>query len=132
MSAPSVDRWRALERTQGDAAPRPVGGDHRSHRTEAHAAAIFSALKPPPDLTLEELREKLAQEKVSRELWGALAVSRSPQDHAQKKTAHPSEQDRPDIVKRREDGFEDNSISTRNVSSLSTRLGPRPTNMARR
>ena len=41
-----------------------------------------------------------------RELWSALAVSRSPQDHAQKKTAHASEQDRPDIVKRREDWFE--------------------------
>jgi Helix-turn-helix domain len=37
VSAPSVSRWRALERRQGDAAPRPVGGDHRSHRTEAVA-----------------------------------------------------------------------------------------------
>ncbi len=64
VSAPSVSRWRALERAQGDAAPRPVGGDHRSHRTEAHAPAIFSALEAAPDLTLEELREKLAQERV--------------------------------------------------------------------
>jgi transposase len=64
VSAPSVSRWRALERTQGDAAPRPVGGDHRSHRTEAHAAAISSALEAAPDLTLEELREKLAQQRV--------------------------------------------------------------------
>ena len=64
VSAPSVSRWRALERTQGDAAPRPVGGDHRSHRTEAHAAVISSALEAAPDLTLEELREKLAQERV--------------------------------------------------------------------
>jgi hypothetical protein len=44
-----------------------------------------------------------------------------------KKTAHASEQDRPDIVKRREDWFEDNSTSTRDASSLSTRLGPPPT-----
>ena len=64
VSAPSVSRWRALERTQGDAAPKPVGGDHRSHRTEAHAAAIFSTLEAAPDLTLEELRDKLAQERV--------------------------------------------------------------------
>ena len=64
VSAPSVSRWRALERTQGDAAPKSVGGDHRSHRTEAHGAAIFSALEAAPDLTLEELREKLAQQRV--------------------------------------------------------------------
>jgi transposase len=64
LSAPSVSRWRALERAQGDATPKPIGGDHRSHRTEAHAAAIFSALEAAPDLTLEELREKLAQERV--------------------------------------------------------------------
>ena len=64
VSAPSVSRWRALERTRGDATPKPVGGDHRSHRTEAHAAAISSALEAAPDLTLEELREKLAQKWV--------------------------------------------------------------------
>jgi transposase len=64
VSAPSVSRWRALERMQGDAAPRPVGGDHRSHKTEAHAATISSALEAAPDLTLEELRAKLAQQRV--------------------------------------------------------------------
>jgi transposase len=64
VSASSVSRWRALERTQGDATPKPIGGDHRSHRTEAHAAAISSALGAAPDLTLEELREKLTQERV--------------------------------------------------------------------
>ena len=58
VSAPSVSRWRALERTQGNAAPRPVGGDHRSHKTEAHAVAISSALEPAPDLMLEELRAR--------------------------------------------------------------------------
>ena len=57
-------------------------------------------------MTLEELREKLAQERVFVSYGALLAVSRSPQDHAQKKTARASEQDRPDIVKRREDWFE--------------------------
>ncbi|HWY80969.1 MAG TPA: helix-turn-helix domain-containing protein, partial [Roseiarcus sp.] len=71
VSAPSVSRWRALERTQGDAAPRPVGGDHRSHRTEVHAAAISSAIEAAPDLTLEELREARPAKGV-RELWSAL------------------------------------------------------------
>ena len=35
-----------------------------------------------------------------------MAVPRSSRDHAQKKTAHATEQDRPDILKRREDWFE--------------------------
>jgi transposase len=35
-----------------------------------------------------------------------VALLPPPQDHAQKKTAHAAEQDRPDILKRREDWFE--------------------------
>jgi transposase len=106
VSAPSVSRWRALERAQGDATPKPVGGDHRSHRTEAHPAAISSALETAPDLTLEELRKKLAQQRMFVS-YGALwrFLDRHEIKH-QKKTAHASEQDRPDIVKRREDWFE--------------------------
>ena len=80
VSAPSVSRWRALERALGDATPKPIGGDHRSHRTEAHAAAIFSALEAAPDLTLEELREKLAQQRVfvsHGALWGFSIATRS-------------------------------------------------------
>jgi hypothetical protein len=50
VSAPSVSRWWALERTQGDAAPKPAGGDRRSRETEA--------------LTLEELRAELAKDGV--------------------------------------------------------------------
>jgi transposase len=35
-----------------------------------------------------------------------VAVLRAPQDHAQKKSAHASEQDRPDVLKRRQDWFD--------------------------
>lgn len=35
-----------------------------------------------------------------------MAVPRSPSDHAQKKSAHASEQDRPNILKRRQDWVE--------------------------
>lgn len=41
-----------------------------------------------------------------RERGSALALLPAPQDHAQKKTAHAAEQDRPDILKRRRDWFE--------------------------
>jgi hypothetical protein len=55
---------RSAGRRFGVSAPRPVGGDHRSHRTEAHVAAISSALEAAPDLTLEALRENLAEQRV--------------------------------------------------------------------
>ena len=106
VSAPSVSRWRALERAQGDAAPKAVGGDRRSRETEAHAATILLAIEATADLTLEELRALTGQGWRVRQLWRALAISRPSQDHAQKKSAHASEQERPDIVKRREDWFE--------------------------
>jgi transposase len=64
VSAPSVSRWRALERAQGDAAPKPVGGDRRSRETEAHAAAILAAVEARADLTLEELQAELAKDGV--------------------------------------------------------------------
>ena len=41
VSAASVSRWRALERTQGDASPKAVGGDRRSQKTETHAPAMI-------------------------------------------------------------------------------------------
>jgi len=45
VSASSAIRWRALERIQGDAKPKALGGDRRSGRIEVHAPqAIRRAL----------------------------------------------------------------------------------------
>jgi transposase len=60
VSAASVSRWRALERQQGDARPKALGGDRRSARIEAHKALILSVLAETPDITIEELRQALA------------------------------------------------------------------------
>ena len=59
VSAASVSRWRTLEREQGDARPKALGGDRRSGRIEAHAERILSLLKETPDITIEELRRAL-------------------------------------------------------------------------
>lgn len=59
VSAASVSRWRALERAQGDARPKALGGDRRSGRVEAHAGLILSLLEETPDITIEELRRSL-------------------------------------------------------------------------
>lgn len=60
VSPSSVIRWAALRRAGGDARPRVSGGDRLSHRTEAHAALIHAALAEVPDITLSEIKQKLA------------------------------------------------------------------------
>ncbi len=64
VSAASVSRWRALAREQGDAKPRPVGGDQRSRVIEAQAELILSLYEATRDITLQELRAALAERGV--------------------------------------------------------------------
>ena len=52
-----VDRWHRT----GDIGPRPRGGDHRSHRIEAHAEEILALIVGTPDTTLAELAEHLEE-----------------------------------------------------------------------
>lgn len=61
VSAASVSRWRALERTHGDPRPGPLGGDRRSARVEAQGALIRQLIEAMPDVTTEELRRALAE-----------------------------------------------------------------------
>ena len=60
VSAASAIRWRALERTQGDARPKALGGDRRSGRIEAQAGFILDLVEATPDITLAEIRTALA------------------------------------------------------------------------
>lgn len=50
-----VDQWRRT----GDVGPRPQGGDHRSHRIEAHVEDILALVEEAPDITLGELADHL-------------------------------------------------------------------------
>ena len=61
VSAASVSRWRGLERSQGDARPKALGGDRRSGRVDACKALILSVLAETPDITIEEMRGALAE-----------------------------------------------------------------------
>lgn len=65
VSAASVSRWRALEREQGDARAKPMGGDQRSQHIEAQGELILSLYEATPDITLQELRAALAEHGVS-------------------------------------------------------------------
>lgn len=60
VSAASAIRWAALRRGGGDARPKPQGGDRLSHKTEAHADLIHAVLDNVPDITLPELKARLA------------------------------------------------------------------------
>lgn len=61
VSAASVSRWRARKREQGDPRAKALGGDRRSGRIDACKALILSLLDETPDITLEEMRQDLAQ-----------------------------------------------------------------------
>ena len=60
VSASSAIRWQGLRRAGGDGRPKPQGGDRLSHKTEAHADLIQAVLAEVPDITLPELKERLA------------------------------------------------------------------------
>lgn len=62
VSASSAIRWRDMERAQGDATPKPQGGDRRSERIEKHAGRILALVEATPDLTLMEIRAALVEE----------------------------------------------------------------------
>jgi transposase len=61
VSASSAIRWAALRRSDGEARAKPQGGDRLSHKTEAHAGLIHAALDEAPDITLPELKGRLAE-----------------------------------------------------------------------
>ena len=52
-------------RREGDLRPKRQGGDRHSHRIEAHAEAILSAVAAKSDITLSELREQLKERGVA-------------------------------------------------------------------
>ena len=106
VSASSAIRWQALRRLGGDARPKPQGGDRLSQRTERHGDLIRALL-------VETARHHPAgAEGAAGAVWRAverrraLALLQASQADAQKKTEHASEQDRPDVLRRREDWFE--------------------------
>ncbi len=89
----------------GTPAAKIRGGDRRTAKIEDHAAFILKAIEEQPDPTLAELREMLAIRGASvsiATLWRFFARH----GITRKKTGHASEQDRLDVLKRREAWFE--------------------------
>ena len=61
VSAASAIRWNDRRRRDGNFAPKALGGDRRSGRIEAHGELILSLIDEMPDITLAELRARLAE-----------------------------------------------------------------------
>jgi transposase len=56
--ASAVRRVKQFE-TTGDVSPKPLGGDHRSGRIEAHHDYRMGLIRRTPDITLLEIQERL-------------------------------------------------------------------------
>lgn len=61
VGASSAIRWQKQLETTGSPAPRRRGGNSRSP-LEAHAAWLERLIEAEPDLSLEELRQRIASE----------------------------------------------------------------------
>lgn len=62
VSIASAVRWYHRFKRTGSIEPDAIGGDHHSHRAEAHAARILQWIDEQRDLTLVEIRDRLAEE----------------------------------------------------------------------
>jgi len=62
VSIASAVRWYQRFKRTGSIEPDAIGGDHHSHRAEAHAARILEWIDEQRDLTLVEIRNRLAEE----------------------------------------------------------------------
>ena len=65
VSPSSVSRISRWWRSTGSVAPKPMGGDRRSHVTEAYGALILALVSRTPDITLNEIGAALRDEGVS-------------------------------------------------------------------
>ena len=63
VSIASAVRWMDEYVRTGRTAPKSRGGDRRSGRIEAQTDFLMDAIEEVPDITLAELRDRLAEER---------------------------------------------------------------------
>ena len=106
VAAVSAVRWVKAWRTTGTVRPKPQGGDKRSHRIEGYREVILGAIEAKVEITLVELAELLRRERGAAFAPSTVWRFLDRHDITIKKTAHASEQQRPDVARRREAWFE--------------------------
>ena len=106
VAAASAVRWVKAWRTTGTVRPKPQGGDKRSHRIEGYREVILGAIEAKVEITLVELAELLRRERGAAFAPSTVWRFLDRHDITIKKTAPASEQQRPDVARRREAWFE--------------------------
>lgn len=94
-------RWLREWIETGSTTARPKGGDLRSQRIEAFGQIILGAIEARVDITLVELAEMLKRDHAASFAPSTIWRFLSRHGITIKKTAHASEQDRPDVAARR-------------------------------
>ncbi|NEI53273.1 IS630 family transposase [Rhizobium leguminosarum] len=106
VSAASAIRWQKQFSDTGTIQSDKQGGDRRSKHIDAHAATILALYETTPDITLAEIKVRLAESGIRAgigTLWRFFdrhGITRK------KKTAHAAEQERPALMQKRQEWFE--------------------------
>ena len=100
--APSTAiKWVHAWRRTGSYRPRAQGGDRRSQRIEARAEVVLALVEETPDMTLAEIATHLEDEHGLRVSQSTVWRFFHRRGITFKKPAHASEQQRPDVLRRR-------------------------------
>src|SRR5208283_2944246 len=105
VSIASAIRWVWRFQATGEISPAPTGGDRRSDRIEAHRDYLLGLIGRQPDITLLEIQERLIANCGERFSLSVIWRFFDRHEITFKKTAHAEEQQRPDVLKRRQEWF---------------------------
>ena len=99
-------KWVERLRDSGERSARRQGR-RPSSKLDAHRDFLLAVIEAAPDATIKELQRRLVEEKGVRASTGTIwtFLDRCGLTF-KKKSLHAAEQDRPDVVERREDWFE--------------------------
>ena len=98
--------WVCAWQRTGSYRPRPQGGDRRSQRIEARAETVLALVEETPDMTLAEIAVHLESAHGVRVSQSTVWRFFHRRGITFKKTAHASEQQRPDVLRRRRAWFD--------------------------
>ncbi|MGH8865462.1 MAG: IS630 family transposase [Burkholderiales bacterium] len=94
-------KWAARWRSTGGIVAQPMGGDNSSRIRDANADWVLAVVAAEPDLTLAEIRDRLAGQRDLVVSVAAVWRFLEGRDLRFKKTLHAAEQGRPDVAAQR-------------------------------
>jgi transposase len=97
VSVSSAVRWAQRFQETGSWQAKPTGGNRRSRAIEAHQDWLLALVAKQPDVTLMEIRERLAADQTFAASISALWRFFDRHGISFKKTLHAAEQDREDV-----------------------------------